>query len=410
MKRALVLAAALLVAAAPARASTLETWDTSSAFVDPATALFNKTTSGKPRTSPLPVDVLLPDGYDPHRAYPVLYLLHGHGDAYDSWADPGHGDVARVAAGFPGIVVMPEGGRGWYTNWFNGGARSPAWERYYLEELIPLVEKRVKILPSRADHAIAGLSMGGEGAAYLAEQLPGYFGSVAIFSGVLSLQRPEWPTGMDTQGESSGDVFGDPDAQRFYWTGHNPTALAGNLRYTRVFVTVGDGTPGNAQEAQNWFGALAELELHQHAEDFVAAARKAGVDVTYQPRQGIHDWPYWRAHLAAALRWGFFRPVAARPLTWTFSAVSQHGRAWDMRFDFDRPPGALITFRRDARAIAATGSGTATLRFAGRRCALRVTLPFDARPLPPVRHCRARRSRPSARSAHGRRKRSHRTP
>jgi S-formylglutathione hydrolase FrmB len=407
MKRALVAAAALLVAAAPAHASTLVTWDTSSAFVDPATAPFNKTTSGAPRTSPLPVDVLLPDGYDPRRAYPVLYLLHGHGDAYDSWADPKHGDVARVAAGFPGIVVMPEGGRGWYTNWWNGGARSPGWERYYLDELVPLVSKRVKILPGRADHAIAGLSMGGEGAAYFAEQLPGYFGSVAIFSGALSLQRPEWPSGMDTQGERSADVFGDPDAQRFYWTGHNPTALTGNLRYTRVFVTVGDGTPGNAGEATNWFGAIAETELRRHADDFVAAARESGVDVTYQPRQGIHDWPYWRAHLAAALRWGLFKSVREAPVRWTYETVSQHGQAWDMTFDFDRPPDTLITFRRDVRTISATGAGTATLRFAGRRRALRVTLPFSARPMPPRR---ARRSRPSARSGHGRPARSRPAP
>ena len=259
----------------------------------------------------------------------------------------------------------------------------------------------MKILPSRADHAIAGLSMGGEGAAYLAEQLPGYFGSVAIFSGVLSLQRPEWPQGMSTQGEDSSDVFGDPDAQRFYWTGHNPTALVDNLRYTRVFVTVGDGTTTRSDELTNWFGALAEAELRRHADDFVAAARKAGVDVTYQPRDGVHDWPYWREHLAAALRWGFFKSVRALATKWSYATVSQHGRAWDMRFDFDRPPGSLMTFRRDGRTIAATGSGTATLRFAGRRCALRVTLPFDARP---------RRSRPSARSAHGRRKRSHRAP
>jgi S-formylglutathione hydrolase FrmB len=408
MRLVLATAAALLVAAAPASASTLVTWDSASAFVDPATAPFNPTTSGRPRTSPLPINVLLPDGYDPHRAYPVLYLLHGHGDAYDSWADPKHGDVARIAAGLRAIVVMPEGGRGWYTNWWHGGARSPGWERYYLEELVPLVERRVKIAPGRSNHAIAGLSMGGEGAAYLAEELPGYFGSVAIFSGVLSLQRPEWPAGMSTQGEQSSDVFGDPDAQRFYWTGHNPTALAGNLRWTRVFVTVGDGTPGSPSEATNTFGEVAEAELRQHAQDFVAAAQHDGVDVTYLPRQGIHDWPYWRAGLAGALRWGFFKDVRDTPSRWSYETVSQHGRAWDMRYDFDRPPDTVIDFERDGHRISATGAGTVTLRFDKRRGTLRLALPFRDRALP--KPARAKRSRPSARSGHAPSRRRRRAP
>ena len=101
-------------------------------------------------------------------------------------------------------------------------------------------------------------------------------------------------------------MFGDPQAQKFYWTGHNPTALVESLRYTRVFVAVGDGTP-KPGEVSNYFGALAETDLRQHAIDFVNAARATNVDVTYDPRQGIHDWPYWRQHLADALQVGLLR-------------------------------------------------------------------------------------------------------
>ena len=39
----------------------------------------------------------------------MLWLLHGHGDAYDSWINPQQGDLLHIARGFPGIVVMPEG-------------------------------------------------------------------------------------------------------------------------------------------------------------------------------------------------------------------------------------------------------------------------------------------------------------
>ena len=75
---------------------------------------------------------------------------------------------------------MPEGDRGFYTNWWNDGRRGdPGWERYDLEELIPLVERRFRIRRARRWHAIAGLSMGGMGTMYLASQRPHYFGSAA---------------------------------------------------------------------------------------------------------------------------------------------------------------------------------------------------------------------------------------
>jgi S-formylglutathione hydrolase FrmB len=345
----------LVFAPTGAQAQQLITWTTTSRFVDPAREPFNGPPPGVPaRPNALRVNVLLPDGYDGHRRFPVLYLLHGHGDGYDYWANRQRGDVMNVARGFPGIIVMPEGARSWYTNWWHGVTRSRRW------------------------HAIAGLSMGGEGALFYASQRPGYFGSAASFSGSISIQRPEWPTAFDTQGEGYRNVFGDPEAQRFYATGHNPTALTANLRDTRLFVTVGDGVPDPTapEQVRNQFGQLAEVELRQHADDFVASARQAGDDVTYQPRQGIHDWPYWRQHLAAALRWGFFAPVPERPASWTYRTVAAKGDAWGIRFEFQRQaPGTLITFRRSGRTLSATGSGVAVLKA---RCGriFKVTLPF----------------------------------
>ena len=260
-----------------------------------------------------------------------------------------------MAKGFPGIIVMPEGARGWYANWWNGGRRAgPAWERYHLDELVPLVERRLPILRARRWHAIAGLSMGGEGALFYASQRPGYFGSAAsVLGSDLDPATGVAVAASTPRASSHDDVFGDPDAQRFYWTGHNPTALAANLRWTRLYVTVGDGV-AEPSEVENEFGQAAELDLHQHAEDFTAAARKAGADVTYVPRDGIHDWPYWREHLAAALRWGFFAPVRESPTDWTYETVAAKGDAWGWRFEFqrrapDRAHHPLAPRRRAAR-------------------------------------------------------------
>ena len=57
-----------------------------SKHVDPATAAF-----GGEEPHELKVNVLLPDGYHPRRAYPLLYLLHGAGESHRSWADPERG-------------------------------------------------------------------------------------------------------------------------------------------------------------------------------------------------------------------------------------------------------------------------------------------------------------------------------
>lgn len=370
--------ALVLALAAPASAEQrLISFKAQSRFVDPSDpqVRFNGV---DPK---LRVNVLLPDGYDGRKRFPVLYLLHGHGDAYDDWADPDHGDIREVAKDFPGIVVMPDGDRGWYVNWWNGGDReSPAWERYHLGELIAVAERRLRIRPGRRWHAIAGLSMGGEGAIFYASQRPGYFGSAASFSGPLSIQRPEWPQAFDTQGESHQEVFGDPQAQRFNWTGHNPTALVGNLRHTRLFVAVGDGTPNpqRPEEVRNVTGQLAERELRQHSEDFVDSAQDADVEVTYDPHQGIHDWPYWRRDLAAAIEWGFFRRVADEPERWTYTTVGARGRMWGLRFRFEDPPDEVVTFTREGARLSADASGKVTIRSPGGEV-LREKLPFSHR-------------------------------
>jgi S-formylglutathione hydrolase FrmB len=316
--------------------------------------------------------VYLPDGYNGHRRFPILWLLHGHGDAYDSWINPKQGDFLQIARGFSGIVVMPEGAQGWYTDWWSGGERRPGWESYYLLELIPLVERRLRILPGRSNHAIAGLSMGGEGAAFFAEQRPGYFGAVASFSGTLSIQRPEWPTGFNTQGQDYNTVYGPPDG--FYATGHNPVALAANLAHTRVLVRVGNGVPAPS-EINNTFGILAETDLQFHAMQFAHAVRAAGADTTFTQHQGIHDWPYWRRDLIAALKWGFFKPVVETPVRWTYITVDQHDRAWDLRLDFSSPPSAVEKFVRNGSALRGTGTGTVTVTMAS-GCRLVRTMPF----------------------------------
>ena len=368
--------AALAVAASPAPApaateeARLITWGPmESRFVDPGAAPagdYNEPPGVAERPNALRAQVYLPPGFDRSKRYPLLLLLHGQGDAYDSWPNPANGDLLETAAGFGGIIVMPEGDRGFYANWWNGGKRGePAWERYHLDELLPLIKRRLPIRRGRRWHAIAGLSMGGEGAMFYASQRPGYFGTAAAFSAPLSIQRPTYQNAFEAAtGRDREALFGDPGEQDFYWDGHDPIELVDNLENTRLFVSAGNGVPNPArpEEAANYFGQAAEAELGQHAAAFADAAEAAGAPITYRPRQGIHDWPYWRQDLAAAIDWGLFRPPPRAHREWEFETVAQVGRMWGFGFRFAEPPTELITFRRAGGRLEAEGSGTVTIR------------------------------------------------
>jgi S-formylglutathione hydrolase FrmB len=151
-------------------------------------------------------------------------------------------------------VVTPEPGSGWYSDWWNNGERAgPAWESYYLHEVMPAILSRYRILPQRRYHAIVGVSMGGLGAAYLGGRLPGFFGSVASLSGFVD---PQYFTPLTGEGMGltslaplHGDynlypAYGPPNG--FYANGHNPTDLVMNLAQTRVFESTGTGVPSTA--------------------------------------------------------------------------------------------------------------------------------------------------------------------
>lgn len=373
-----IVVGAFLLPAATARSATLTTFELESRFVNPAAERFNPPPPGvPPRPNALRANVLLPDGYDGRRRFPVLYLLHGYSGTYDIWAHPERGDVVNTARGFPGVIVMPEGGTGFYANWWKGGRRGdPAWERHYLEELIPAIHHRFRIRRGRRWHAIAGFSMGGEGAATLASRWPGYFGSLASFSGSLSTQRPEMELALMTVFQGSNQLFGDPIRERFYWTGHNPTALVANLRHTRAYISAGDGVPSGDPEELNNLAPALELFLRPQSQDFVAGAREHGVDVTWRPHRGVHWYMYWRRDLIDAIDWGFFRRVQSRPARWTYDTVARRGDAWGFRFRFRQPPEAVVRLARIGRTLTGQGEGELGIRTPG-GCVFRTRLPFS---------------------------------
>ncbi|MGI8654539.1 MAG: alpha/beta hydrolase [Pyrinomonadaceae bacterium] len=132
----------------------------------------------------LPYNVYLPADYAAPAAratrYPIIYLLHGLGGHYNVWS---HEKLAGYATQFRLIIVTPEGSDGWYTD----SATTPAdkYESYFLQELIPDVERRYRALATRDGRAVAGLSMGGYGALKFGVKHPEMFAFAASMSGAL---------------------------------------------------------------------------------------------------------------------------------------------------------------------------------------------------------------------------------
>ena len=229
------------------------------------------------------------------RRWPVLYLLHGCCDTYESWTRST--DVERLPQLHDVLVVMPEGGDvGFYSNWRDG----PRWEDFHLRELPRILADGFGGGPRRA---IAGLSLGGLGAMAYAARRPRMFRAAASFSGVLHpLAAPRYWLGLFTL--YAGDpraVWGEPDDDRDVWDRHDPTALLPALAGIPLFVSAGDGRPDPLQQGAGELDSV-EAEVGAETRAFVRRARALGIPVDahlYGP--GGHDWPYWQRELRRAL-------------------------------------------------------------------------------------------------------------
>ena len=117
-------------------------------------------------------NIILPRDYAASdRRFPVLYLLHGYTDDYSAWVTKSN--LLLHAPAYEEIIVMPEGGTGWYMN--NQGDKKLEWEDYLIQDLIPYVDSHYRTVATRQGRAIAGLSMGGYGAMTLGLRHPDLF-------------------------------------------------------------------------------------------------------------------------------------------------------------------------------------------------------------------------------------------
>ena len=245
-----------------------------------------------PLGSTVTVRLLLPSRFDaqPDARWPVLYLLCGAGGDHTDWTK--NSDVETATAPTDLLVVMPDAGGGWYSDWWNGGKGGPPeWETFHLVELRQLLERNWHAGDKRV---IAGFSMGGYGAMEYAVRQPGMFLAAASFSGVLD------PAAEPARGWGIGApaaMWGTLSAQAGVWKAHDPTDNVAALKGTELFVAYGNGQPGHL-DASGAMPDPQESEIATESAAFVHHLAALAIPATvYAYGNGTHNWPYWASDL-----------------------------------------------------------------------------------------------------------------
>ena len=230
----------------------------------------------------LEYSVVLPPNYrlitSRRKHYPVLYLLHGWNGHPQSWLT--ETKLTAYAARHQLIIVLPEGGNGWYTD--SATVASEKYETYILQELIPDVESRYHALGNREGRAIAGFSMGGYGAFKFGLKHPELFMFAASMSGAFDA-----PTRVDDG--SIMQAFGDAS---------NP-ARADNDLFKLI-----DNLMPDRLEALPYFYMDCGTEDHwlNTNRDLANLFSERKIAHEYRELPGGHDWKYWDRQVQDVLR------------------------------------------------------------------------------------------------------------
>jgi S-formylglutathione hydrolase FrmB len=357
---ALLTAALCLLPAGQAAAAPNPLRLVSSVQLDPRLTELSLTTPAL--VDPTGVRVLLPDGYSTsHRRYPVLYLLHGccNGTTgYRSWTDKMGAEA--LTSGLPLIVVMPDSGsNGGYVNWWNAGAQGPPeWEAYHVGQLIPWIDGHYRTRASRSGRALAGLSMGGDGAIKYAARHPDMFVSASAYSGAVDLNvvRPA----EASVGLGDDRPLGSYTTEQIRTRAVNPWDLAMNLRGLRLSLRTGNGRDpsGNLIDPVEAVVHAANVSLH----DRLDSLSIPHVWDDYGP--GTHTAPYWSRDLGEDLslimRTFAHPPRPPKRVSFTAAEPSYEAYGWQVRIR--RPAKEFTTLlKAGPRGFALIGSGRAVV-------------------------------------------------
>jgi S-formylglutathione hydrolase FrmB len=249
--------------------------------------------------------VALPGDYAASTArYPTLYFLHGLFENERSWSERGGEDVldGLVSQGQVGkfLVVLPDGGKTFYINSLDGHER---YEDFFIQELVPAIDRTYRTVSDRQARGISGTSMGGYGALHLSMRHADVFGTASAQSAAL---LPKFPNPIPTEGRWGfyarilQGPFGSP-LNEAYWEANSPLTLAEHPEHfanLKLYFDCGDNDRYGFEEGAQLLDKILTEKGFRH-------------EFTLRP--GNHGWSYLSQYMkyAVLFHWQCFEQSSA---------------------------------------------------------------------------------------------------
>jgi enterochelin esterase-like enzyme len=213
--------------------------------------------------------IYTPPGYEKSTTgYPVLYLLHGGTIDEEAWTTLGNANqildnLISQGKAKPMIIVMPNGnpdqaaapGETPLETTSAGIISNGLFEKSLISDIIPFIESTYRVVGTKENRAIAGLSMGGGHTLKIILDNPDKFDYIGVFSAGLRTATPETAKQLKALESSNPKLF---------WVG---CGVEDPLAYT--------GTKN-----------LVELLNNYH------------FNLVYRESRGGHTWTNWRIYIS----------------------------------------------------------------------------------------------------------------
>lgn len=213
--------------------------------------------------------------------YKTLWLLHGLSDDHTAWAR--RTSIERYAADRGIAVVMPFGGRSWYTD----AAYGAKYFTFITEELPRVCREMFRgMSDKREDNMIAGLSMGGYGAMKAALTYPDRYMGCTALSGAFDIAY----MARELVPDEAKYIFGElSSTDELYGTCHDVFHLARRAveekrELPRIYMWCGHSD-----------------FIHDSSEKMHAVLSAEDIEHVYEKSDGDHSWGYWDKYIQHGL-------------------------------------------------------------------------------------------------------------
>jgi len=212
----------------------------------------------------------------------VLYLLHGLSDDCTAWCRMTR--IYHYAMHNNYAVIMPEVQRSFYTDMAHGSQ----YLTYVTQELPAICEKLFNIKHTRENTFVAGLSMGGYGAAKCALTRPDFYAACAALSGAMDMKgrvganKDSDPPIFPELKAILGEALIYPDKDDLFYLADKAASLT---EKPRMLIICGD----------NDF-------LLDDNHRFDAHLKSLNYGHTYIEWPGDHNWDFWELCLPEAFK------------------------------------------------------------------------------------------------------------